>query len=65
VWTSNQGATRGWVLNRLASPPSVPATASFQELLKPVAQQPAQVWDVNLFDSHEKKSHDEFTVTQL
>jgi len=35
------------------SPSTLPATISVQELLKPVAQA-AEVWDVSLFDSHEK-----------
>ena len=35
------------------SPSTLLATISVQELLKPVAQA-AEVWDVSLFDSHEK-----------
>ena len=38
----------------IGSPSTLPASTSALELPKPVAQQAAEVWDVSLFDSHEK-----------
>jgi hypothetical protein len=35
-------------------PSTLPATTSALESPKPVAQQAAEVWDVSLFDRHEK-----------
>jgi hypothetical protein len=43
------------LLSTVTESPSTPlATISVQELLKPMAHEPPEVWDASLFDSYEK-----------